>query len=113
MPVNGLAVDFTLPAGAVYGTIDLFSFAPALVSWRVVVPPNASRFEFVALPATAPSPLVAGSTYILTVSAYFGAGVLSASANPYRELTTFWQSIGAAERGVVHVTRRWLVFSTL
>jgi hypothetical protein len=110
---NGFAVEFTLPAGAVCGTIDLVSATGGEpLSWRVVVPPNATRFDFVTLPATAPTPLVAGRAYTLTVSAYFGAGVLSSSANPYRELTTFWQSIGAAERGVVHVARRSLVIDT-
>lgn len=110
---TGFAVDFTLPAGAVHGTIELSSpTGGEPLSWRVVVPPDATRFEFVTLPATAPSPLVPGRTYTLTVSAFFGAGVLATSSDAYRDLTTFWQSIGAAERGVVHVARRSIVIST-
>ena len=106
---SGFTVQFTLPPGAVSGTVELRStIAGDERHWQAVVPPNATEFTFVDLPTGAPDPLVAGRSYTLTVTASFGAGVLATVSDPYRDFATFWQSIGAAERGVVHVVRRSL-----
>jgi hypothetical protein len=104
---SGFTVQFTLPPGAGSGSGELRStIAGDERHWQAVVPPNATEFTFVDLPTGAPDPLVAGRSYTLTVTASFGAGVLASVADPYRDFATFWQSIGAAERGVVHVVRR-------
>lgn len=100
VPSAGFAVDFTLPAGARYGVIELRSeTAGERLRWRAVVPTDLTRFDFVALPAEADTPLLPGRTYTLTVTACFVGGVLGISDDPYRDLTTFLQSIGIAELG--------------
>lgn len=104
---TGFAVDFTLPAGALYGRIELRSEqAGETLLWQVLVPSDLTQFAFVALPIDADMPLVAGRSYTLTVSAYFGTSVLATSDDPYRDLSTFVQAIGATELGVTQVTRR-------
>lgn len=110
---TGFPVQWTLPPGARYATIELRSeLAGDTLLWQVVVPPTASRFDFVALPAPAPpatpvpTPLVAGRTYTLTLSAWFGDGQLAASSIPYHDATTFLQSLGAAGVGITQVARR-------
>lgn len=103
----GFVVDYTLPSGAVYGTIELRSeTAGETLLWQIVVPPDQTRFTFVQLPAEAATPLIAGRSYTLTVSAYCGDTVLAGSDDPYRDLSTFLQSIGPAELGIVQVVRR-------
>ncbi|MBL9079756.1 MAG: hypothetical protein JNL08_19800 [Planctomycetes bacterium] len=104
---TGFTVEFALPAGARHGTIELRSeTAGETLLWQVLVPPDLTQFGFVLLPVEAPTPLLAGRSYTLTVSAYFGDDVLVGSEDPYRDLSTFVHSIGAAERGITQVTRR-------
>jgi hypothetical protein len=66
-----------------------------------VVPGDATEFTFVRLPNDVPTPLEAGIGYTLTVSAFRAdVGPLIQRGDPYQRLTTSWQSLGAAERGV-------------
>ncbi len=110
---SGFPIDFVLPAGALYGTIELRSeLAGDTLLWQIVVPPDLTQFTFVTLPAEADTPLAAGRSYTLTVSAYFGASVLDGSEDRYRDLSGFLQSIGAAEIGVTQVTRRSIPLTT-
>src|SRR5690606_28798977 len=109
VPASGFTVGFTLPAGALYGTIELRSAtAGETLLWQVVVPPDVTEFAFVTLPAQAATPLLAGRTYTLTVSAYFGDSVLGPTADPFRDRAPFWLSIGRAEDGARQVARRSL-----
>ena len=110
---TGFPVQWTLPTGARFATIELRSeLAGDTLLWQVVVPPTAVQFDFVALPAPVPpatplpTPLVAGRTYTLTLSAWFGDGQLAASPIPYHDATTFLQSLGAAGVGITQVARR-------
>lgn len=113
VPASGFTVDFALPSGALYGTLELRSAtAGETLLWQVVVPPDLTQFAFVTLPAEAATPLVAGRSYTLTVSAYFGTSVLATSGDAYRDLSGFVQSIGATELGVTQVTRRSLTLTT-
>ncbi|MBL8730297.1 MAG: carboxypeptidase regulatory-like domain-containing protein [Planctomycetes bacterium] len=113
VPATGFTVDFALPSGALYGTLELRSAtAGETLLWQVVVPPDLTQFAFVTLPAEAATPLVAGRSYTLTVSAYFGTSVLATSGDAYRDLSGFVQSIGATELGVTQVTRRSLTLTT-
>ncbi len=127
----GFDVDYELPSGSLYGTLELTSPAvpsPALdqpgLEWTVVVPadgevvnpPNGLQTRFPKMPVTnpiMPSPLVAGRNYFLTLSAARAdEGVLLQTFDPYISLTTFWQSISAYERGVVAVSRQRISIST-
>lgn len=113
VPAAGFTVEFALPPGALYGTIELRSDSPGEArSWQVVVPAFATGFPFVTLPAQAPSPLVAGRTWTLTLSAWFGDGPVAQSERPYRDLSTFLQSIGSIERGGWLVLRRSIEITT-
>jgi hypothetical protein len=110
---SGFDVDFVLPAGALYGAIELRSeTAGDTFLWQVRVPADLTRFTFVLLPTDAATPLVAGRSYTLTVSAYFGDGLLAQSTDPQRDASTFVQSIGAAELGITQVTRRSIALTT-
>jgi hypothetical protein len=80
--------------------------------WQIVVPPDLTQFAFVTLPAEAATPLLAGRSYTLTVSAYFGTSVLATADDPYADLSGFLQSIGSTEIGVDQVTRRSLTLTT-
>jgi hypothetical protein len=104
---SGFTVQFALPANAVHGLLELRSTnGGETLLWQVVVPRDLTEFTFVRLPVEAATPLVAGRTYTLTVSAVFGDGVVTGTSDPYRNLSTFLHSIGAFERGVSHVLRR-------
>lgn len=108
VPVGGFTVQYTLPADALYGTIELRrEVAGELRSWHVVVPPTTTEFTFVTLPPEiASSPLQSGD-YELTVSAHRAlGGPLVGSPTAYIDLTSYWYSIGTVERGVDAVTRR-------
>jgi hypothetical protein len=97
----GFTVDYALPAGTLYATIELESLGTETLRWTAVVPPAPPQFAFVTLPTEAATPLVAGRTYELTVTAYRAdAGDVLLQQDPYRELTTLWQVIGAGDRGV-------------
>lgn len=110
---NGFHVLYALPAGAVYGTLELRSTAGGeTLLWQAVVPPTLQDFEFVRLPVEAETPLVAGRTYTLTVTAWFGDAGLTQSPDPYRDITTFWQSIGTVERGITQRTTRTILVTT-
>ncbi len=110
---TGFTVGFTLPA-CQFGKIELRSDAGGeLLLWQAIVPPDQTQFTFVQLPSEAATPLVAGRTYELTVSAYRGfSGPLIASSNPYRDYATFVQSIGFTEGGVEQVSRRTVTITT-
>ncbi|MCA8976252.1 MAG: hypothetical protein KDC98_16145 [Planctomycetes bacterium] len=104
---GGFTVRFALPAAAQYAALELRSQVTGeLLLWDILIPPGTAEFAFVRLPAAADSPLIPGRDYILTLSAFaaFADGPLSVSNYPYRELTTFLQSIGATERGVYAVS---------
>lgn len=110
---TGFHVLYALPAGAVYGTLELRSTAGGeTLLWQAVVPPTLQDFEFVHLPVEADTPLVAGRTYTLTVTAWFGDAGLTQSPDPYRDITTFWQSIGTVERGITQRTTRTILVTT-
>ncbi len=102
----GFEVAFVLPPGAVFATVQLRSeTAGELLLWDAVVRPFETGFRFPALPTEAETPLVAGRTYTLTVSAWFGDASI-ASPDPYGDLVAFAQSIAAIEAGLTQVTRR-------
>lgn len=104
---TGFPVQFTLPPGTRFATVQLSADAGGeSLRWLAYVPPTATEFVFVALPVDVPTPLLAGRSYTLTLSAYFGAGQLAISAQPYVDVTTYLQSIGAAELGITQVSRR-------
>lgn len=98
----GFTTTFTLPADVLFASLELRSQVGGdTLLWDVVVPPDATTFSFVTLPVESPTPLVAGRTYTLTLSAFRASGgPLRGSPFAYRDLTTFVQSIGTVERGV-------------
>ncbi|MFY9342129.1 MAG: hypothetical protein WAT39_06560, partial [Planctomycetota bacterium] len=109
----GFTVQFTLPPGAVHGALELRSdVAGDTRWWQVLLPPDATEFVFVALPPEAVTPLITGRTWTLTVSAFFGDGAVLGAPDPYRELSTFAQSIGTVERGIATVTSRSIQITT-
>ncbi len=113
VPAAGFTVQFALPPGALHGTIELRSDSPTdTLLWQILGPRGQTACVFVRLPTPAVTPLVAGRTYTLTVSAWFGSGLLGTSRDPYGDLSTFVQSIGDVERGVTQVTRRSIQFTT-
>jgi hypothetical protein len=71
-----------------------------------MLPPTTSTFAFVTLPLDVPTPLLAGRTYTLTLSAFFGDGLLATSVTPYDDLSTYPQSVGSAALGIRQVARR-------
>ncbi|MFO1030645.1 MAG: hypothetical protein U1F60_06185 [Planctomycetota bacterium] len=104
---NGFPVQFTLPPNTRFATVQLSADAGGeSLRWLAYVPPTATEFVFVTLPVDVPMPLIAGRSYTLTLSAYFGDGQLAISAQPYVDVTTYLQSIGAAELGIRQVARR-------
>lgn len=113
VPASGFAVAFALPANALHGEVELRSDAPGeTLVWRILVPRQEAAFDFVRLPSDFVTPLVAGRTYSLTVSACFGDGVVIERDDPYGDLSTFAQSIGTTERGVAVVMRRTIQITT-
>ncbi|MGE3171404.1 MAG: hypothetical protein AB7O97_02185 [Planctomycetota bacterium] len=98
---DGFAVQYTPPPNALYVTIELASAGTEALRWYAVVPPGDAQFDFVRLPTEAATPLVAGRTYTLQLTAYRAdTGVILLQESPYRELTTHWMAIGTGERGV-------------
>ncbi|MEO6593706.1 MAG: hypothetical protein ABIP94_03015, partial [Planctomycetota bacterium] len=113
VPASGFAVEFSLPPRALHGSIELLSATTGdTLRWQVIVPADVTQFAFVQLPPEAATPLVAGRTYLLTVSAFAGTGPVTRSQEPYRNTATFLQSIGAIERGVEQVSRRTILVTT-
>ncbi|HEB54275.1 MAG TPA: carboxypeptidase regulatory-like domain-containing protein [bacterium] len=113
VPAAGFEVKFSLPAGALGGFVELRSETSGeLLLWQVRVRPDQPDFTFVALPSEASTPLVAGRTYTLTVTAYFG-DVDIPSPDPYGDFTSFAQSLGLVEVGVTQYTQRSVTITTL
>ena len=104
---SGFFVVYTLPAAATYATIELRSTDGEMI-WEVVVPPELTQFAFWELPVEADTPLVAGKDYELSLTAFElnGTSLVSQSLFVYHDVTTFWRSIGAAERGVRALSRQ-------
>lgn len=103
---DGFVASFTLPPGAVGGVLELRSqLGQDLLLWQAVVPPDVQEFSFVSLPVEANSPLVAGRTYVLTLTAWFGT-IDIASPDVFGDFVSFWQSVGIAEAGVNRISRR-------
>ncbi|MBL8753936.1 MAG: hypothetical protein JNK15_11620 [Planctomycetes bacterium] len=113
VPASGFTVQFALPANALHGLVELRSTnGGETLLWQAVVPRDLNEFAFVSLPVEAATPLLAGRTYTLTVSAVFGDGIVTGTPEPYRDLSTFLQSIGAVERGASQVLRRSFTVTT-
>ncbi|MFM1871723.1 MAG: hypothetical protein RL398_1145 [Planctomycetota bacterium] len=104
----GFRVDFTLPAESFFARLDLVADdGVERKSWRICLPPDATSFEFVTLPQEAVSPLVAGKTYTLTLTAYRAeTSLLLQTQYPYWSYSTFLQSLSPAEIGVTAVSSR-------
>lgn len=113
VPAAGFTVEYSIPAGAIHASIELRSDVGNDTRWwQAIVPTDSTQFLFVQLPPEAVSPLIAGRTWTLTVGAHFGDGAVTGSEDPYRDLATFAQSIGAIERGVSTVMRRSITIVT-
>ena len=104
---SGFTVTYAVPANTRYTTIELRSEnGGETLLWQVLLPPTTSTFAFVTLPLDVPTPLLAGRTYTLTLSAFFGDGLLATSVSPYDDLSTYPQSVGSAALGIRQVARR-------
>ena len=111
---SGFDVEFSLPAGALGGKIELHSEAVGnedTLIWEVLVPPDEPDFRFVQLPIEAETPLIANRTYRLTVSAWFGT-VEMLSPDVYGDFVAFAQSIALIEGGVRQVTMKSIEIQT-
>ena len=109
---DGFEVEFSLPAGCVAGKVQLRSAtADDLLLWEVLVRPDQSGFAFVTLPVEAETPLVAGRTYTLTVSAWFGTIDID-SPDLFADFVAFSQSIAPIEAGIRQVTSRSIEVTT-
>lgn len=112
VPVDGFTVQFELPPGTLYATIDLSSPGTDALHWSVVLPGDLSSFPFVRLPAEAKPVLVAGRSYDLTLTAWRAdEGRAVESTAPYRDLTTFWYSFDVAQRGVRAASSRQITIT--
>jgi hypothetical protein len=106
-------VQFQAPAGADYTQIELRSSGLHSRVWTAVVPSTTTEFAFVDLPTEAATPLVAGETYTLTVSAWRAdVGPFATGAVAYAEVPTFWWSIGSGDRGVRAGSSRTVTITT-
>lgn len=114
VPAAGFTVSFVLPADADYGRIDLVHEAAGEHrSWRAYLVPTATEFVFVRLPAEVATPLIAGKTWSLTLSAYrIDDSVLTRSDSVYRDVTTFLQSVSPIEVGAVAVSSRTITVTS-
>lgn len=110
---NGFTTSFTLPAGAVGGAVELRSPGTNdLLLWQVLVRPETTGLTFVKLPVEAVTPLQAGRTYTLTITAWFGAIDIE-SPNVFGDFSSFAQSIGIIEAGVTQISRRSITIMTM
>ncbi len=116
---TGFTVQFALPAGSLQGLLELRSTTGSdTLLWQVLLPPDATQFAFVKLPSTTPpaapllTPLQAGKTYTLTLTAFFAEGVFKDFPTAYRDLHPFQQSANVVERGVTRVARRSFTITT-
>ncbi|MBK8099915.1 MAG: hypothetical protein IPK26_22665 [Planctomycetes bacterium] len=114
VPANGFTVRWTPPTDADYVTLELrHAVGAEQATWTAVVPGHHTEFAFVRLPSQAPTPLVAGRTYTLTVTAFrVDAGPYPTDPQLYRNVTTFWLSVEAFERGVTAVASRSFQITT-
>ncbi|MFK7740847.1 MAG: hypothetical protein AB8H80_11045 [Planctomycetota bacterium] len=109
---QGLQVGFSLPANAVGGVLELRSeTASDLLLWDVFVRPDQPDFAFLELPTEAENPLVAGRTYTLTVTAWFGDIDID-SPDSFGDFVAYRQTIDLIEAGVRQISRRSITFST-
>ena len=110
---SGFDVAFTLPPASTYATIELRSVDGDRI-WQAVVPPDQTDFSFWKLPPEAASPLVAGIDYELSLTAFElnGTSIVSRSQFVYHDVTTFWHSIGAGQRGVRALARSSITVTT-
>lgn len=105
---SGFTVRFALPPGCLFARLDLVhDVGTERNSWRICMPPDTTEFAFVALPTQAVTPLVAGKTYTLTLTAFRADdSELLLSEYPYWSYSTFLQSLSPVEAGVVAVSSR-------
>jgi hypothetical protein len=112
VPATGFEVQFSLPAGSLGGKVELRSETGSdLLLWEVLVRPDQPDFTFVTLPTEAETPLVAGRTYTLTVTAWFGE-VDIVSPDVFGDFVAYAQSIDLIEAGVRQVTSRSIQITT-
>ncbi len=111
---NGFTVQFSLPGDVLYATLELRSVVGTeTMLWQVLLPPDVTEFSFLQLPAEMVTPLVAGRTYSLTLTAFRAStGPLSGRPFSYRDLSAFYQSIGAVERGVDSASSHTITISS-
>jgi hypothetical protein len=110
---SGFSVDFSLPSAALMGRVELRSNDDDddLLLWQAFVPQDTTTFAFWELPVDAETPLLAGRSYTLSVTAFFGP----ANAPPprsYIDLVAFTKSIGVIESGVTRIARRSVTINT-
>ncbi|MEC8651749.1 MAG: carboxypeptidase-like regulatory domain-containing protein [Planctomycetota bacterium] len=115
VPAAGFEVEFSMPPSAIGGMLELRSVDQGddLLIWEVLVRSDWPDFRFVTLPieAAADTPLIAGRTYQLTVTAWFGEFDID-SPDPFGEFAAYAQSIAPIEAGVRQVTRRSVEITT-
>ena len=107
-------VFFTLPPGAVGGTVEIRSeTSNELLLWEVLKRPDQPDWSFIPLPSEADdvTPFLPGRTYTLTVSAWFGVIDID-SPDPWGDFVAYAQSIGPIEGGVTQITRRSIQITT-
>ena len=110
---SGFEVQYTLPAGCLGGKLELRSEDPGVdvLLWEVLVRPDDPDFSFITLPVEAETPLVAGRTYTLTVTAWFGDVDID-SPDEYADFVAYVQSVAPVEAGVRQVTSRSIEITT-
>ncbi len=99
---DGFTVQWTVPVSTLYVVVNLRAENGAVVrDWTAVLPASFDRFSFRRLPVESPQPLIAGTTWRLSVTAArIETGVLSRVRDPYRRILQNWVGITAAEREV-------------
>lgn len=104
--VTGFPVQYTLPAGAMACVVELRSeVGGELALWEAFVTPAVSEFAFLELPTEADSPLVAGRTYTLTVTAWFGDVDIS-TPDLFGEFIAYRQTLDLIEAGITQIASR-------
>ena len=109
---SGFQMSFSLPAGAVGGIVELRSeTSNELLLWQGVVRPERAGFGFVSLPVEADTPLLAGRTYTLSITAWFGT-IDIAALDLFADFAAFTQTAGIIEVGVTQMSRRTITITT-
>ena len=113
VPATGFEVQYELPSGCLGGKVELRSEDPGvdLLLWEVLVRPDDPNFTFLSLPTEADTPLVAGRTYTLTVTAWYGDVDID-SPDVYADFVAYVQSVSPVEAGVRQVTSRSIQITT-